>query len=54
MIKRTKPTKERLIFQKSLGFDRSNINKLAKQIKFNPKTAMQKSTINMGLNMSKL
>jgi hypothetical protein len=25
-------------FKKVLGFDRSNINKLAKQIKFNPKT----------------
>jgi hypothetical protein len=35
-------------FKKVLGFDRSNINKLAKQIKFNPKTAMQKSTNQYG------
>ncbi|SMN16434.1 hypothetical protein CRYPA_230 [uncultured Candidatus Thioglobus sp.] len=35
-------------FKKALGFDRSNIDKLAKQIKFNPKTATQKSTTQYG------
>ena len=41
-------------FKEVLGYDRNNINKLAKQIKFNQKTATKKSTNQYGIKYQQI